>query len=74
MLDFEVDCPPGEEDVNGTCTNCLIGQYRIGNESAFCEPCPPQTTTFEDGSSSPAECVGKKLKKGAILFKLVVIR
>ena len=50
-------CAPGFSRVNGTCTQCNIGSYKVDPGDEACTPCPTSTTTQHRGNTERAGCV-----------------
>lgn len=46
-------------NVTGTCEPCPVGFYK-GPSNDRCQKCPPNKTTFTNGSISRDECIGEK--------------
>lgn len=53
-------CDDGKQsnNVTGTCEPCPVGFYK-GPSNDRCQKCPPNKTTFTNGSVSLDECIGK---------------
>ncbi|XP_023933602.1 proprotein convertase subtilisin/kexin type 5 [Lingula anatina] len=49
-------CPPGKEDVGGTCQLCPVGKYKVEYMASSCTPCPDNYTTTGQGSVAAANC------------------
>lgn len=56
-------CPNGEENKNGVCTKCQVGFYRK-NDSEFCQKCPNEFLTKEEGAKNESYCIIPPCKAG----------
>ncbi|XP_060063970.1 uncharacterized protein LOC132544399 [Ylistrum balloti] len=51
------DCPSGfEVDLQGSCSECVVGTFRVKGDGLLCVPCPPGFTTPSTGSHSILNC------------------
>ena len=59
-------CMPGYSFVDGQCTDCSKGFYKVSAGNGDCTPCPPNMTTFSSTASSNASCVPEDVLAPAI--------
>lgn len=51
---------------DGGCEACPQGTWRANGAGAACAPCPPGTTTPQEGASTPDQCSLPVCKPGKL--------
>ncbi|XP_053380888.1 uncharacterized protein LOC123562048 [Mercenaria mercenaria] len=57
VADCKPDCKPGEKIEGDICVLCEIGSYQTLPRQTSCNLCADYTTTKEEGTDSPDDCV-----------------
>lgn len=72
LSDCVLECPPGLQDVGGTCTKCPIGYYKSQTAAATCEKCLDNFITENNGSTAAADCFIPECGPGYYLDRTAV--